>query len=105
MPYSFTIIVKPYTRNNCILDDMRTIYNNKVCIVAKNSKFGGLYLHKSAKIIKGNFCKNAGSIRYPILISDKDVHIRVENLNEHPNIITDQINKQNIISIVDIILN
>lgn len=102
MKYSFTIIVKPYKRVNCTLDDMRVIYNGKTCLVAKNSKHGDLYLHKCAKIIKGSFHKNAGSIRYPILFAKNEVHIRVENFHSEPNIITDQYQKQDIISVVDV---
>ena len=83
MPYSFTLIVKRYDRQNCTLDDMRVIY-------------------KTGKIIKGKFVKNAGSIRYPILIAEKEVHIRFDNFPKEPNIITDQYQKQDIISVVDI---
>lgn len=81
---------------------MRVIYNDKVCLIAKNSKCGNLYLHPSAKIIKGKFAKNAGSIRYPILIAEKEVHVRFENFPFAPNIRTDQYRKQDIISIVDL---
>ena len=102
MKHSFTLIIKPYKRENCTLDDMRVIYNGKTCLVAKNSKFKGLYLHKSAKIIKGSFHKNAGSIRYPILFAKSEVHIRVTDFHSAPNIITDQYIKQDIISITDI---
>lgn len=102
MPYSFTLIIKKYDRQNCTLDDMRVIYSDKTCLVAKNSKFGDLYIHKSGKIIKGRFIKDAGSIMYPILIAQKEVHIRFENFPTEPNIITDQYRKQDIISVVDI---
>jgi len=102
MKHSFTLIVKPYKRENCTLDDMRTIYNGKTCLVAKNDKFGGLYLHKCAKIIKGKFHKVAGSVRYPILIAKNEVHIRVENFHSAPNIITDQYIKQDIITVTDV---
>ena len=102
MPYSFTLIVKRYDRQNCTLDDMRVIYSDKTCLIAENSKFADLYIHKTGKIIKGKFVKNAGSIRYPVLIAEKEVHIRFDNFPKEPNIITDQYQKQDIISVVDI---
>ena len=102
MGHSFTIIVKPYRRENCALDDMRTIYNGNTCLIAKNNKFGGLYLHKCAQIIKGKFHKVAGSVRYPTLIAKSEVHIRVENFHSKPNIETDQCLKQDIITITDV---
>lgn len=105
MSYSFTIIVKRYNRENCYLDDMRTIYSGNTCLVAKNEKAGGLYLHKCARIIKGSFCHIAGSVRYPILIAKSEVHIRVENFHSKPNIETDQVEKQDIITIIDVISN
>lgn len=102
MKYSFTLIIKPYKRENCTLDDMRVIYNGKTCLVAKNSKHGGLYLHKCAKIIKGSFYKVAGSINYPILLAKSDVHIKIENFHILPNIETDQHVKQDIITVTDV---
>jgi hypothetical protein len=102
MRCSFTLVVKRYKRENCTLDDMRSIYSGKICLIAKNSKFDGLYIHKSGKIIKGKFSKVAGSVRYPILIAQDEVHIRFENFNNIPNIITDQYVKQDIISVVDL---
>lgn len=102
MKYSFTLIVKPYERKNCTLDDMRVIYSDNTCLIAKNSKHGDLYVHKTGKIIKGSFHRNAGSIRYPILFAKNEVHIRFENFPSQPNIITDQHQKQDIISVVDI---
>jgi len=101
MKYSFTLVIKPYTRKNCTLDDMRVIYNDKTCLVAKNSKHKGLYLHKNAKIIKGSFYKNAGSIRYPILFAKNEVHIRVTDFHSKANIRTDQCVKQDIIEVID----
>lgn len=103
--YSFTLIIKPYKRVNSTLDDMRTIYNGNTCLVAKNDKFGGLYLHKCARIIKGSFRKVAGSIKYPILMAKNEVHIKVENFHSAPNIITDQYIKQDIISVINITSN
>ena len=100
--YSFTIVVKRYDRQNPTLDDMRVIYADNTCICAKNSKYGGLYLHKNAKIIKGSFLNSAGSVKYPILIAKNEVHIRVTNFNRIPEIITNQYIKQDIISIIDI---
>ena len=105
MKYSFTIIIKPYKRENCALDDMRVIYNGKTCLIAKNEKYGGLYLHKNAKIIKGAFHNVAGSVKYPILMAKNEVHIRVTNFNSKANIITDQYKKQNIIKVVDLTHN
>ena len=102
MKYSFTLLVNPYNRENCTLDDMRVIYNGKTCLVAKNDKYGGLYLHKCAKIIKGSFHKNAGSLRSPILFAKNEVHIRVTDFHSEPNIITDQYIKQDIITITDV---
>jgi hypothetical protein len=102
MLYSFTLVVKPYKRENCTLDDMRVIHSNNTCLVAKNSKFGNLYIHKTGKIIKGGFIKNAGSNAYPVLISKNEVHIRFENFKGKPNIGTDQHIKQDIISIIDV---
>ena len=102
MRCSFTLVVKRYKRENCTLDDMRSIYSWKTCLVAKNSKFDGLYIHKSGNIVKGKFSKIAGSFRYPILIAQDEVHIRFENFHSMPNIITDQYVKQDIISVVDL---
>lgn len=99
--FSFTLIIKPYNRENCVLDDMRTIYSGNTCLIAKNRKHGGLYLHKCAKIIKGSFHNVAGSISYPILMAKKEVHVRVENFHSKPNVVTDQRIKQDIIQIVD----
>ncbi len=101
MKHSFTIIVKPYKRESCVLDDMRTIYNGRTCLVAKNTKQNGLYIHKCAKIIKGSFYRVAGSHNYPILLAKNEVHIRITNFHSPPNIITDQHVKQNIITIID----
>lgn len=101
MKYSFTIVVKPYERENCTLDDMRSIYSGSTCIVAKNNKHGGLYISKFAKIIKGSFVKVAGSVRYPILIAKNEVHIRVSNFHSKSNVITDQLHKQDIISVIN----
>lgn len=81
---------------------MRVVYNGNVCLIAKNSKRGNLYLHPTAKIIKGKFANNAGSIRYPILIAEKEVRVRFENFPFAPNITTDQYRKQDIVSIVDL---
>jgi hypothetical protein len=101
--YSFTIVIKRYERQNGGLTDMRTIYADKTCICAKNQKFGGLYLHKNAKIIKGRFHNPAGSNQYPILFPKTDeVHIRVTGFDKIPNIRTNQHHKQDIISIIDI---
>jgi len=103
MAHSFILIIKRYNIQSIFLDSMRTIYSDKICLVAKNSKFGDLYIHKSGKIIKGIFCNNAGSINYPILIPQSDeVHIRFENFPRLPNIFVDQRHPQDIISIVDI---
>jgi len=104
MPYSFTLIVKRYNRVNCTCDDMRVIRDNKTCLVAKNKKFGDIYIHKSGKIIKGKFVRDAGSIRYPILLANDEVHIRFENYHRKPeNINTDQLHKQDVITITDLI--
>ena len=102
MRCSFTLVIKRYKRENCTLDDMRSIYSGNTCLIAKNSKFDGLYIHKSGKIIKGKFLKVAGSVRYPILIAQDEVHIRFENFHSMPSIITDQFVKQSIISVVDL---
>lgn len=101
MRCSFTLVIKPYKRENCTLDNMRVIYSDKTCLVAKNSKFDGLYIHKSGKIIKGSFHKVAGSVRYPILMAKNEVHIRFENFHSKPNIMTDQYIQQDVISVVD----
>jgi hypothetical protein len=98
--FTFTLIIKPYIRKNCAMDDIRVIYSDKTCLVAKNSKFGGLYIHPTGKIIKGRFVKFAGSNRYPILIAEKEVHIRFENFPSKPNIITDQYKTQDIITLL-----
>lgn len=105
--YSFTLIVSRYNRVHCHSDDMTSIYNHKTCLIAKNAKQGKLYIHPTGKIIKGRFAYSAGSIRYPILIAEpKGVHIRFENFPYKPNDIrTDQINKQDIIQIVDLTEN
>lgn len=101
MKYSFTIIIKPFIRVNPTLDDMRKIYIGNTCIVAKNSKHGGLYLNNRANIIKGNFRYNSGSVRYPVLIAQSEVHIKVTNFHLEPIISTDQYKKQDIISIIN----
>jgi hypothetical protein len=99
--YSFTLVVKPYKRENCTLDDMRVIYNGNTCLIAKNSKHGGLYLHPNAKIIKGSFHKVAGSVRYPVLLAKNEVHIQVKDFHSKANIKTNQHVKQDIIKIID----
>lgn len=99
--YSFTLVVKQYSRKNCVLDDMRVICNGRTTLVAKNHKFGGLYLHKCAKIIKGHFHKRGGSNSYPILMAHNEVHIRITDLHSKANIITDQHIKQDIINVID----
>lgn len=101
MKYSFTLVIKQYKRENCTLDDMRVVYSGKTCLIAKNDKFKGLYLHKNAKIIKGKFFKVAGSIRYPILMASKEVRIRITDFHSKANIITDQHEKQDIIKVID----
>lgn len=103
MAYSFTLIVKRYDRQNPTLDDMRTIYTHNTCLVAKNKKLGGLYVHKSGKIVKGRFSKCAGSINYPILIAQKEVHIEFNDFPYEPNVVTDQYRKQDIIEIVNLV--
>lgn len=85
------------------MDDMRTIYCGNTCLVAKNNKFGQLYLHKTAKIIRGSFAKVAGSNSHPILIANDEVHIKFENFPRYPNITTDQYIKQDIISVINIV--
>lgn len=96
------LVVKRYKRENCTLDDMRVIYHGKTCLVAKNSKHGGLYLHKDCKIIKGQFAKVAGSIRYPILIANSDVHIEYNGILDINKIDTDQYIKQDIITVTNL---
>lgn len=98
---SFTLVVKRYKRENCELDDMRAIHSGSTCLVAKNSKAGGLYVHKSGRIVKGEFIRVAGSVRYPILIAKDEVHIRFENFRGVPYISTDQRIKQDIVSVID----
>lgn len=101
MKHTFTIIVKPYKRENCTLDDMRTIYNGKTCLVAKNNKFGEIYLHKDAKIVKGRFYRVAGSNSSPILLAEtEEVHIKVTDHHNPPDIETDQLHKQDIITVI-----
>ena len=99
--HTFTLIIKPYKRESCVLDDMRAIYSGKTCLVAKNHKYGGLYLNKHAKIIKGRFHHGAGSHSYPILLAKtKEVHVLVTDFPYEPDIITDQHHKQDIIQII-----
>lgn len=102
--YSFTIVFKPYKRESPLLDNIRTIYNNNTCIVAKNSKHGGLYLHPNAEIIHGSFFKTAGSVRYPVLAPKKEVHIRVKGIKAPPNISSDQFIEQDVIFVKDILV-
>lgn len=101
MTYSFTLVVSKYTRKSPDLDDMSYIKSHKTCLVAKNKKHEGLYIHPSGKIIKGKFFKIAGSVNSPILFAEtEEVHIRFENFPHKPdNIHTDQYNKQNCISV------
>lgn len=101
--FSFTLVIKPYKRQNCALDDMRTIYSDNTCLIAKNNKIDGLYIHNTGEILKGKFHKVAGSVRYPILMAKNEVHIRFENFHSNPNIITDQSRKQDIISVIDLV--
>lgn len=82
------------------MGDMRVIYSDKTCLVAKNSKFGRLYIHPTGKIIKGRFVKFAGSNRYPILIAEKEVHIKFENFPSKPNILTDQYKTYDIVTLL-----
>lgn len=90
MAYSFTLIIHSYNRKTS-LDDMRVLYSGNTCIVAKNDKNGGIYLHKSAKIVGGRFKYSAGSVRYPVLIpKGKSVRIEVTGFHGKPDIITDQ---------------
>ena len=95
------IVIKPYNRVNPVLDDMRTIRIGSTCIVAKNNKFGGLYLHKNAKIVKGKFHHSAGSNSYPILLVKKEVHIELRGFGMSPEITTDQYIKQDIIKLIN----
>ena len=99
MNHSFTLVIKPHARRT-VLEDMRTIYSGHTCLVAKNSKYKGLYLHPSAKIIKGSFYKNAGSNKYPILSAKTEVHIQVINFPHKANIVTDSYSKLDNISII-----
>jgi hypothetical protein len=97
--------MKKYLRRSPALDDITCIYNHKTCLVAKNHKHGGLYIHPTGEIIEGKFFKSSGSIRHPVLQAEtKEVHIKFENFPYNPNNIhTDQYVKQDIISIVDLI--
>lgn len=95
--YTFTLIIKRYKRENPTLDDMKSIYSNKVCLVSKNLKNGGVYIHKTGKIIKGSFEFSAGSFKHPILIAKEEVCIKFTNFPHKPNIKTDQFKKQDII--------
>lgn len=93
--YNFTVIVRKYERNNPTLDDMRAIYSARTCLVAKNSKYGDIYLHPCAKIVKGRFEFSAGSHSYPVLMpKTKEVHIQVRDFPYPPDINTDQYNEQ-----------
>ena len=56
--YSFTLVIKQYERKNPLLDDIRTIHSNNICLVAKNQKTGGLYIHKTGKIVKKSSLEN-----------------------------------------------
>ena len=100
MVHKFILIVKQYERKNLHCDAMRTIYSGNTCLVAKNKKHGGLYLHKSAKIIKGRFL-NAGSNSYPELLAKGEVHIEF-TLPFKPDLKTDQRHPQDILVIKDI---
>lgn len=100
MDYNFILVVKEYERNSS-LDFMRKIYNHKTCLVAKNHKFGNIYIHPAGKIIKGSFHKVAGSHSSPELIAKGEVHIQFTNFPHNPNkILTDQHRKQNIIKVL-----
>jgi uncharacterized membrane protein len=101
MANSFTIVVKPYVRKNATLDDLKSIYNGRTCIVTKTKKFGGVKLHRNAEIIKGNFNKIAGSHSSPILFLQEEVHIRVTDFHMRDDVKTDQKHKQDIIEIID----
>jgi len=105
MSYSFTLIIKKYERISPTLDDMSSIHNHNTCLVSKNTKHGGVYIHKTGKIIKGKFLNSSGSVRYPILFNKtEEVHIRYENFLYNPdNIRSNQFQKQDIISVIDII--
>jgi len=80
---------------------MRVIRSGNTCICAKNSKHGDLYLHKNAKIVKGKFNYNAGSIRYPLLFAKSEVHIKVTDFHSRPDITTDQYSKLDCIQVIE----
>lgn len=89
--YNFQITIKQYERSSPTLHDMRVVRATGICIVAKNSKFGGLYLHPKAKIVKGRFEHVAGSNSYPILYpKSKEVVIEVTDFERFPEITTDR---------------
>jgi hypothetical protein len=89
MKCSFTLVIKPYNEDritNGGLAEIRTIYSNNICLVAKNNKFDGIYIHPKGKLIKGKFHKVAGSIRYPLLFPKSEVHILFEDFPHIPKI-------------------
>lgn len=82
--YSFKIQIKPFSVKSPYLETIRRIYVSNICIVAKNSKEGGIYLSNYAKIIQGRFFYVAGSVRYPILVPKGHITIKVKDFPFKP---------------------
>jgi len=97
--YTFILIIKKYNRENPFLDDMKSIYSGNICLISKNAKKGCLYIHNTGEIISGKFLDNVGSVKYPILIAENEVQIKFTNFPYKPKIKTNQIQKQEVITI------
>lgn len=104
MAYSFQLIFSKYMRTNPLLDDISYVSSGNTTLIAKNKKFGDLYIHPTGKIISGKFHKVAGSHSSPILWTDNDVVIQFTNFPHNPtNVNSNQYQKQNNIKIINIV--
>ena len=64
------------------------IYINGVCIIAKNTRRGGLYISRYIENINGKFAYVAGSISTPMLYAEKgEIIIKVKDFPKNPQVI------------------
>lgn len=85
--YSFDIVFEKYERRVPVLDDVRGVYVNNICIISKQNKFGKFYKSKFVKDIKGRFEYSAGSNSSPILYpKNRRVVIAVEGFASYPEL-------------------
>lgn len=83
--YNFELTIKKYKRSNGCLEDIRAVYINGICIVAKNLKHGGFYFSSYIAKRDGKFFHVAGSVQYPILFPKTDeVVLKIEGFPQNP---------------------